>query len=371
MLGRIRLSCSATDLVLGFVGLDCGGHTGRRPRTQRAGRARRVRRRVDPVEARRREPRRREQRRPERRRRVPVVPRAASATRGSMAPRSSAAGSPWGTRVGGPPLELDIDVDAQHLSMRTIRQGALLGSFTAQKTGALFQVTYADDGGGAAKGVTATQQVPGALALGVIPIDISGAWSFRNVPDPSNVGLDRYGCDATLAARNLSGVCSDTHLPSWVRPLRAGSRQHHGNQDRRRSLRVRRSERNLERPAPARSLHIPVRGLHVRLRLRPEPRGHADHVLRLDRERNHDQWHRVLGETYVRGSSRSRRWPDRGRAQASSLARSRTVAPRRGGDGRGARRRDGVARTRARAAGAPGGAANGARRRGYAMGRRC
>jgi hypothetical protein len=60
------------------------------------------------------------------------------------------------------------------------------------------------------------------LALGAIPIDLSGSWTFRNIPGPNETVPDMFGCDATLSATNLSAICSAARLPSWVRPYDLG-----------------------------------------------------------------------------------------------------------------------------------------------------
>ena len=120
-----------------------------------------------------------------------------------------------GTRIGVPPLELAISVDSQRLAIQTAR-----GSFSAQKDGTTFTVTYMETG--APKLVAATQQIAGSMALGAIPIDLSGSWAFRNVRSLNDTTADMYGCDATLSATNVSAICSAARLPSWVRPYDLG-----------------------------------------------------------------------------------------------------------------------------------------------------
>jgi len=130
---------------------------------------------------------------------------------------ASLAGS-WhaiGTRIGVPPLELRIDLDSQHLAIQAAR-----GTFTAAKNGAAFTVTYAETNGSAR--LAATQQIAGSMALGAIPLDLSGSWTFRNIPGPNDIVPDMLGCDATLSATNLSAICSAARLPSWVRPYDLG-----------------------------------------------------------------------------------------------------------------------------------------------------
>ncbi len=120
-----------------------------------------------------------------------------------------------GTRIGVPPLELAINIDSQHLAIQTAR-----GSFTAEKDGTAFTVTYVESGG--SKRLAATQQIAGSMALGAIPIDLSGSWTFRNIPGPNEIGPDMLGCDATLSPTNVSAICSAARLPSWVRPYDLG-----------------------------------------------------------------------------------------------------------------------------------------------------
>jgi hypothetical protein len=121
-----------------------------------------------------------------------------------------------GTSIGKPSVEFDISIDAQHVTIQNAR-----GSFVAERNANGFTVTYTDDGSVTPKRLAASQQFAGSAALGVVPIDLSGSWTFRNILGPTDSG-DHFGCDATLAARSLSGVCSDTHLPSWTRPYDPG-----------------------------------------------------------------------------------------------------------------------------------------------------
>jgi hypothetical protein len=121
-----------------------------------------------------------------------------------------------GTSLGKPPVEFDIGIDAQHVSVRNAR-----GSFVAESSGNGFTVTYTDNGSSTPKRLAAMQQLAGSAAFGVLPIDISGSWTFRNIIGPTDSG-DHFGCDATLVGATLSGVCSDTRLPSWTRPYDPG-----------------------------------------------------------------------------------------------------------------------------------------------------
>ena len=109
-----------------------------------------------------------------------------------------------GSRPGGVPVALTITIDSQHIAVTGAKE-----SFVAARSSTGFVITYSL--GDRSAQVLALQENGGSMKFGALPIDLSGAWSFRT-PDFS----DGIGCNATLAITNLSGVCAQASLPQWV-----------------------------------------------------------------------------------------------------------------------------------------------------------